>query len=136
MLTDRVEDDVVRLAVLGEVFLRVVDHLVRSKRAHELEVLRAAHRGDIGAEMPGQLHSRSSDGPGRAVDEDPAPLPEICRCQAGQRVERSVAGRRSLLEAHTGRHVRNSTARAHAHELGMCPESETGGGEDSVAYAE
>src|SRR3989442_502158 len=38
-----IEDDVVRLAVLGEVFLLVVDHLVGSDRSDDLEVFRAAH---------------------------------------------------------------------------------------------
>src|SRR6202165_788549 len=136
MLTDRVEDDVVRLAVLGEVFLRVVDHRVRSERSHQLEVLRVAHRGDVGAEVPGQLHPRGTDCPRRAVDEDPPARPEICLFQTSQRVERSVAGWRSVLEADTGWHLRDSGALPHGDELRMRTEPEPGGAEDAVADRE
>ncbi len=62
VLADRVEDDVVGLAVLREVFLRVVDHAVGPERSHELQVLRVADRSDGGAEVLGQLHRRRSDG--------------------------------------------------------------------------
>src|SRR6266542_6300159 len=81
-LPNRVEDDVVRLAVLGEVFLQVVDDLVCSERSHELDVLRVAHRGDVGAEMLGHLHRCGSDRSGGAVDEDALSLPEIRPSQA------------------------------------------------------
>src|SRR5260370_7036314 len=81
VLADRIEDDVVRLAVLREVFLRVVDHPVRSQRFHELQVFRVAHSGDVSVEVPGQLHTRGADGSGRPADYDPAPLPQICRGQ-------------------------------------------------------
>ncbi len=132
MLADRVEDDVVRLAVLGEVFLRVVDHPVGSERSHELEVLGVTHRGDVGFEVPGELHPRGADGPGRAVDEDPLALPQICPSQAPQCVESSVADRCGLLEAHTGRLVRDSGALPHADELRVCPEPEPTAAEDVV----
>ena len=74
VLADRVEDDVVGLAVLGEVLLQVVDHLVGAERTHELDVLRAAHGGDVGAEVLRQLDPRRPDRTGRAVDEDPLAL--------------------------------------------------------------
>ena len=48
--------------------VRVVDHLVGTERPHQLEVLRRADRGDVGAGMLGQLHGRSADRTGRAVD--------------------------------------------------------------------
>ena len=63
MLADGVEDDVVGLAVLREVLLRVVDHLVGAERADELDVLRVADGGDVGAEVLGELHGRRSDEP-------------------------------------------------------------------------
>src|SRR5205823_5698207 len=69
-----------------------------------------------------QLYSRRADGSGRAVDEDPASLPEICLLQTRQGVERSVADWRSLLEAHAGRHGRDSGAHPDRDELGVCPE--------------
>src|ERR1700694_3814112 len=124
MLTDRVEDDVVRMAARGEVFLRVVDHLVRSERSHELEVLGVAYRGDVRAEGPGQLYSRGADGPRRAVDEDSAPLAKISLFQTRQGVERAVAYWRRLLEAHAGGHLRDSRAHRHGEGVGVCPELE------------
>src|SRR5229473_4876810 len=136
VLADCVEDDVVRLAVLGEVFLRVVDDLVGSERGHELEVLGVAHRRDVGAEVLGELHPCGADGPGRAVDEDPLPLPEICQSQTPQRVESPVADRRSLLEAHAGRLVRDSGALPHADELRVRPEPEPTAAEDVVTDRE
>ena len=51
MLSDRVHDDVVRLAVVGEVFVLVVDDLVGTERAHEPDILRVADRRDVGAEV-------------------------------------------------------------------------------------
>jgi hypothetical protein len=136
VLADCVEDDVVRLAVLGEVFLRVVDHPVGSQRCHELEVLRVAHRSDVGAEVLGQLNPCGADGPGRAVDEDRLPLPEIGQSQAPQCIESPVADRRSLLEAHAGRLVRDSGALAHADELRVRPEPEPTAAEDVVTDRE
>ena len=56
LLADGVEDDVVRLAVLREVLLQAVDHAIRPKRAHELDVLRVAHGRDVGAELLRELH--------------------------------------------------------------------------------
>jgi hypothetical protein len=136
VLADGVEDDVVRLAVLGEVFLRVVDHLIGSQRCHELEVLRVAHRGDVGAEEPGELHPCGADGPGRAVDEDPLSLAEIGQPQAPQCIESPVADRRSLLKAHAGRHVRDEGALAHADELRVRPEAEPTAAEDVLTDRE
>src|ERR1700687_3675767 len=136
MLTDRVEDDVVSLAVLGEIFLCVVDHAVRSERSQQLEVFCAAYRGDVGAEGPGQLYSRGADCPRRAVDEDPAPLAKISLFQTRQGVERAVADWRSLLEAHTGRHVRDAVGCRNRQEFRVRPEPEPGGAEDLVADRE
>src|SRR2546426_6016267 len=136
MLADRIEDYVVGLAVLGEVFPRVVDDPVGAERSRELEVLRTAHRCDVGAEVVGQLHRCGADGPGRAVDEGPLPLLEICQSQTPQCVESSVADRRSLVEAHTGRLVRDSRALAHADELRVCPEPEPTCPEDVVTDRE
>src|SRR6266516_3538238 len=136
VLADCIEDDVVRLAVLGEVFLRVIDDPLGSERSHELEVLGVAHRSDVGFEVLGELHPCSADGPRCAVDEDPLPLPEICQSQAPQCIETSVADRRSLLEAHTGRLVRDEGALPHADELRVCTEPETTAAENVVTDRE
>src|SRR2546426_5722397 len=132
MFADRVEDNVVRLAVPGEVLLRVVDHPVGSERSHELEVLRAAYRGDVGFEVFGQLHPGGADSPRRAVDEDPLPFPKTRPSQTPHRIESSVANRRSFLQAHTDRQVRDSRALPHADELRVRPEPEPTRPEDVV----
>ena len=77
-----------------------------------------------------------ADGSGRAVDENPAPSTEICLLQTHERIERSVADRCSLHEAHTGRHVLDSGARRHRDELSVCPEPEPSQSEDVVTDRE
>jgi hypothetical protein len=51
VLADRVEDHVVRLAVLREVLAEAIEHVPRPERPHELDVLRVAHRGHLGVEV-------------------------------------------------------------------------------------
>src|SRR5690349_2517058 len=58
----------------------------------------------------------AADGSRCAVDEDPLPLPGICRSQAPQGQDRPVADRRSLLEGRAGRLVRQRGAFPHADE--------------------
>src|SRR5205823_14626643 len=84
VLADRVEDEVVRLAVLREVLPQVVDDLVRAERAHELDVLRVAHGGDVRAEVPGELHRRGTHRARRAVDEEAPPAQAVRLTQARQ----------------------------------------------------
>src|SRR5438094_10329995 len=56
--------------------------------------------------------------------------------QARERIERSVAERRGLLEAHTGGRRRHTRALLNADELGMCTEGESGNAEDVVTDRE
>jgi hypothetical protein len=51
VLADRVEDHVVRLAVLREVLPKAVENVPRSQRPHDLDVLRVAHRRHLGLEV-------------------------------------------------------------------------------------
>src|SRR5205085_1636088 len=76
------------------------------------------------------------DGPGRSVDEDRPPLPEIGQSQAPQCIESPVADRRSLLEAHADRLVRDVGALAHADEFRVRPEPEPTAAEDVVTDRE
>src|SRR5215510_3891210 len=122
MLADCVEDDVVRLAVSGEVFLRVVEDPVGSERFHQFEVLRVAHRSDVTAEVVSQLHPGRADGPGRAVDEDHLAFLRICLSQAPEGVESTVANCRGLLKAQTYRYVGNPGALRYTDELRVGPE--------------
>ena len=121
VLADGVEHDVVGLAALREVLLQIVDDLVCSQRPHELDVLRVAHGGDVGAEVPGELHGRGPDGSGWRRTRGPVSLRERPPCE-GTRVRapprRSRARRRrtSCLPgcARARRsHGRRRTRRAH-----------------------
>src|SRR5450759_3340114 len=137
MLADRVEDDVVRLAALGEVLLRVVDHPVRSERPHELEVLGAADSGDVRAEVLGQLHPCGADRSRRPEDENRLPPRGTYRLQAHQGEDRPIGNRGSLFECHAGRHVRQRCTLRHADELRVCPRPECcGAAEDPVTNRE
>src|SRR5207245_10083213 len=91
-------------------------------RPHELEVLGVAHRGDVGAEVFGQLHTCGADSAGRAIDDDRLTLAEISDSQAPQGVEGTVGDRSGLLEARSGRHLRDPGALPHAPELRMSTE--------------
>ncbi len=111
VLADRVEDDVVRLAVLREVLLQVVDDLVGSERAHELDVLRVADRRDVArrsawrAARPRFRWIRRRRRRGCS-----APLGESALRRHASAMHRSVADRRGLLEAHASRLVRKRAA--------------------------
>lgn len=124
MLADRVKNDVVRLAVFGEVFLQVVDDSIGSKRSHEFNVLGIAHSGDVGIEVSGQLHCGRADGPGGTVDEDAPPRPKICMSQTSQGEDRSVADCCRLFEGHVGRLVGKSAALPDTDVLSMCARSQ------------
>src|SRR5205807_3609318 len=61
---------------------------------------------------------------------------EIGQSQAPECIECSVANRRSLLEAHAGRFVRQQGTLLQADELRVCPEPETTCAEDVVTDRE
>ena len=106
MLADRVEDDVVRLPVLREVLVQVVDDLVGAERAHELDVLRVADRRDVCAEVGGELHRCRSARARRSVDKDPRSRADTSALEPGQPLAHPVADGRRLLEGRVRRHVR------------------------------
>ncbi len=133
MLADRVEDDVVGLAVLREVLLEVVDDLVGPERAHHLDVLRVAHGGDVGAEVLRELHRRRSDRSRRAIDENAATLERAGLPQARERDDRSVADRCRLLERQTRGHVRERALLPDADELRVRTRPHS---EDTIAHGE
>src|SRR5262245_26968130 len=66
-----VEHQVVTLPGQSEVVAHVIDDVVRAKRAHELDVPRAAHGGHFRSERLGNLDGKRADSAGRAVDQDP-----------------------------------------------------------------
>src|SRR2546425_353037 len=72
----------------------------------------------------------------RAVDQDHLPFPRTYWPQARQGIERAVADRRRLLEAHADRLERDSGILPHAHELRVCPEPHPSRAEHLVAHGE
>ena len=133
MLADSVEDDVVRLTVLREVILQVVDHLVGAERAHELDVLRVGDGGDMRAEVLGELNGRCPERPGGAVHDDALLLERLETPEADQRGKGAVRNRGRLLERQAGGHVRDPSALLHESKLGMGAEAVADGSEDLVA---
>ena len=104
MVADVVEDEVVALGPGGEVDLRVVDDVVGADRADQLDVLRAADPGHLGAERLGDLHGERAHATGSAVDEDL--LTGLDLAVVAQELERGRGGhadRGRLLEGEIGR---------------------------------
>src|SRR5262249_44195286 len=128
VLTDGVEDDVVGLAVLREVFGGVVDQMVEPKRSHSLQVLRARHSGDLGPPARGGLTSGRADGAGRAVDEDGLPRLDVRELQA-LCVETAVGRGRSLLERERRGLGGEKPVRGNGCELSPAAETEAHGSE-------
>ena len=122
MLADRVEDDVVRLAVLREVLSGVVDDGVGTERPHEVDVFRVADRGDVRTGVSGELDGRRADSPRGAVDDDALPRPNVCDADARQGRQPAVADCRSFLERRARRHAREQGfAHADVFRLGAEP---------------
>ena len=136
MLLDRVEHDVIRLAAFGEVLLCVVDDPVGTERPDELDVLRVADRGDVGAEVLPELDRGGTHRTRRTVDDDLLPLSHVHVLQARQRRERPVGDCCRLLEAHTGRFVRDSGGLRYGDVLRVCTEPVPAGSEDVVTDRE
>ena len=66
-----VEDHVVPRRPVGEVLRRVVDDVRGAERAHQLDVARAAHPGDLGAQRRRDLDGVRADPAAGPVDEHP-----------------------------------------------------------------
>ena len=70
-----------------------------------------------------ELDRRRADGPGRAVDEDCLPAPELCRPYEPERVGRATLGAGSgLLGDQVRRHGRERAVGGDDHVLGVGPE--------------
>ncbi len=103
-IDDVVHDDVVLAAALREIIARVVDDVVGTERADQLDVPRAAYTRHLGAQRLGDLHGKRADAARGAIDQHF--LPGLERGAVAQRLQRREArhvdgGR--LLEADTRR---------------------------------
>ena len=54
---------------LGEVFLSVVNDMIRAERAHQIDISRAAHASHFRTEVFGELHRKGTDTTGSAIDQ-------------------------------------------------------------------
>jgi len=89
---------------MSEVLLGVVDHPVGPQRPDHLHIGGAAHPGDRGPEVLGQLHRIGAHTPGSAVDQDVLPTLDIGLPEEPQ--GRDPPGGEpggGLLEGHVGR---------------------------------
>jgi len=120
VLADGVEDDIVRLPVLREVFVQVVDHLIGPKQVRQLDVLRVADGADVRAEVFRDLHAADADRARGAVDKDAVALLDV-GVQERHRAQRAVGHGGSLLVRHPVQDARNHAFLAHAHVLRIRP---------------
>ena len=102
-----VEDDVVALAILADVAVRVVDDVIGSQRPHEVQLLRARHGRDVRSEGLGDLHGEGPDASRCADHED------VLTCLHTPMVAQRLKSRDGrdrhgggLLEAQVRRHPR------------------------------
>lgn len=70
MVRHDVEDEVVALPTLGEVFLGVIDDVVCAERADHVNIPRATHPRHFRAERLGNLHRERTYATRRTVDQD------------------------------------------------------------------
>ncbi|MCR6699844.1 MAG: hypothetical protein NVV68_01110 [Dokdonella sp.] len=112
---------IVALGPLGEVVLRVVDHVVGAERAHQRDVARAAHAGHLGAERLGDLHREAADAARRTVDQHLVAGAQAAGvAQTLQRGRRGDRQRGGFLEAQLSRLGRDQALLAHHDVVGQC----------------
>ena len=97
----------------------VVENSVGAERAHELDILRAAHGRDVRAKVFRELHRRAADRSRRAVHDDARSRTNRGLPQVREREDRAVAQRRRFSERHACRHHRNRRVLLHQHILGL-----------------
>src|SRR4051794_17191234 len=70
MVPNEIENQVVALRTLGEVFLRVVYDVIGADGSNEIDISRAAHARDFSPKCLCYLHRECSDASGRAVHQN------------------------------------------------------------------
>ena len=125
-LADGVEDDVIRLAVLGEVFPRVVDNPVRANRPDDVSIPRAADGCDVCSECSGNLHRKRADAARRTIDQDI--LPRLHPSVVANGLERGEGGHghgRGCLKGHVEGFAHDRSVLRETHVLGEGSRSAT-----------
>ena len=101
-----VKDHVVAGGLNGEVVGCVVDGVCSAERAHQFDVARAAHAGDLGAKGRRDLDRIAADAAGGAVDKHPESGPRLAHFpDSAQRRRGRYGDPRRLLERQAGRNV-------------------------------
>ena len=65
-----VENNVVTLCTMGEIFLGVINDVIRADGADHVHIPGTAYSGDFGTEGLGDLHGKRADASGGTVDQD------------------------------------------------------------------
>src|SRR5215471_18136425 len=118
MIADQVVDHVVTLVGLGEIFFRIIDHVIGADRSNQIDISSATDSRDFGAERFGDLDGESSNAAGSAVDQhflSGLNVPLIA--QTLQRRQPGNANRAGLLERDVARFQHNRTVGLDANVL-------------------
>src|SRR5579863_62884 len=68
------KNQVISLPIAGEIFLRVINDMVGTNRASQVQIPRAAYGGDFSSKCFGNLHRKCTHAAGRAIDQHLLPL--------------------------------------------------------------
>src|SRR5436305_8337978 len=114
MVCHEIEDQVVALRALSEIFLGVIDDAIRADGSDHLHIPRTAHAGDLCAERPGDLHSESTHASRRSVDQDLLPrsnlslVAKTLQCGQCRHRHRSCLLKRYLIRLHSQFRLRST----------------------------
>ena len=131
-----VDNHIIGLATLREIFLRVVDDVAGAQRRHQRQVGRAAHAGHVGPEVPGQLYDGSAHRARRAVDEHAFPAREVCSAEKAQRRGAAEGQGSGFVKCQRGRLECHHPIFRHAFVLRMTPHGDIAERKNRVAHLE
>lgn len=135
-LAYRIEDEVIGLWVLREIFRRAIDDPFGTQAEHKVRVLGIADSGDPRAKLPQDLDSRRADRSGCAVDEHALPALDLRLGDERERVVRTFGARGDLLVAHVRGDRGDRPSSRHRHVLGVRAEPELAEAEHAIADLE
>src|SRR6266404_8399834 len=100
MVGNVIEDHVVTLVALGEIFIRVINDVIGADGSDKIDIPCAANSRDLCAKRFGDLHGECSYTSGRAVDQDLLSGLNLSLAQALQRSKSGERDRSRLLKRH------------------------------------
>jgi hypothetical protein len=87
----RLDPITITLAIFSEIFFCIIDNLIRTKRAYQLSMARAAHAGHFSPDGFGNLHGKRADPTRSAINQHVLPLLESpCSLDDGSRLHFSL----------------------------------------------